>query len=516
MDQFTELLLQFLTQFAGGPGPAENNVVRFALPAILWAILLYVAWSRQRHEDLPREKWLVWGFALGLLRELFMLGRISLKIVNQSGHDALCAFVEPMEHTLGLAATVVIAASFLRYIVDDDALSRRYLRAGLGATAFVSLLTIVWWPSDMAANPAIRFHETGSAVLLHLTSLLVLAAAIVILARENGWLRNVVIIAFSFMFISEFIVLLNYATSRAYVEVLCPLGNICHIVSVVIFVFVYFREMSIEKQEAQQALSAYRDHLEHLVTVRTAELTEANKQLEKAAVLEERQRIAAEMHDGLAQTLSYLGLKTDRAGELLRQGRDREVASEFGQMQEAIGQATVDVRRSIASLRENPRPRHSLQEEMQLLCGKNSGADWPVIELHDELPGSLDLPSNEMDQVSKVVQEALLNIYQHASAGRVVVRMTAQDDKVAISIDDDGLGFDPDRQDEAASDHFGLSIMKARATRIGGDLFVHSRIGQGTEIILAWRPSVGQGSSAHDGDRPIAKSEPSTALAAQM
>ena len=232
--------------------------------------------------------------------------------------------------------------------------------------------------------------------------------------------------------------------------------------------------------------------------------------------MQERQRIAAEMHDGLAQTLSYLGLKTDRARELLRLGRTAEVASEFSHMQEAIGQATVDVRRSIASLRENPRPRRALQEEIHYLRRKSSGAGRPAVEIRDDMPANLYLASDELDQVSKVIQEALLNIYQHANADRVVVHMTTVDGKVEIAVNDDGRGFDPARQDEAAGDHFGLSIMKARAARIGGELVVKSRTGQGTEIVLAWRPAIDPSPPGGDGEEPMAEREPSPELTAQL
>jgi signal transduction histidine kinase len=507
VDQLSELLLQLLTQFAGGPGPAENNLVRFALPAVLWAILLYVAWSRQRHEDHPREKLLVWGFALGLLRELFMLGRVALKIASEAGHDSLCAFVEPIEHTLGLAATVVIAASFLRYILDDVQMSGRYLRVGL-ATAFAGcLITILWWPTDLAANPDVRFHESGSAVLLHLMSLILLAAAIVILVRQQGWLRNVVIVALSFLFLAEFLILLNYATSRAYVTVLCPIGNALHILAVVIFGFVYFREMSLDKKKAQQALSAYRDQLEDLVTIRTAELTEANKRLEKTAVLEERQRIAAEMHDGLAQTLSYLGIQTDRAGEMLQDGQVERVIGQFDHMRDAIGKATVDVRRSIASLQESPLPRRTLEENLAQLIDNYSSSAGPVVELQSQLPEHLSLAPDELDQVLKVVNEALLNVRQHAQASQVVVRATADGEWVKIVIADDGRGFDPGEQEEALDDHFGLSIMKARAARIGGQLTIHSTVGQGTEIALAWQPNNGRRPVRVDEETPASSYE---------
>ena len=95
MDKFLDFWLMFLTQIAGGPGLAENNLVRFALPAIFWAVLLAFAWSGQRHGGLPRERLLVWGFGLALV------------------------------------SVVMIAGSFLRYILDDELLARRYVQTGL-------------------------------------------------------------------------------------------------------------------------------------------------------------------------------------------------------------------------------------------------------------------------------------------------------------------------------------------------------------------------------------------------
>jgi signal transduction histidine kinase len=298
----------------------------------------------------------------------------------------------------------------------------------------------------------------------------------------------VVIAAFSLLFVAEFLVLLNYATNRAYVTVLCPVGNICHILAVILFGFVYFREMSLEKDEAQRALSTYRDHLEHLVSIRTAELTEANKQLEKAAVLQERQRIAADMHDGLAQTLSYLGMRTDSAEELLRDGHLEQVMGEFDTMQDAIGQATLDVRRSIASLQASPGPRQTLQEALTLLVNNHLSNGGPDIESRFHLSGNIYLAAGELDQVSKVIQEALLNVKNHAQASRVVLQITTDGDSVQIAVTDDGRGFDPAQKEKMTDDHFGLSIMKARASRIGGRLTINSRAGQGAEVVLTWRP----------------------------
>ncbi len=135
VDKITDFLLLFLAQFSGGPGPPENNLVRFGLAAIFWGVLLYGAWSRQRRADLPREKLLVFGFGLGFLREIFMLGRASLRILSPTTFQAASLVMEPIEHALVLASMVVISGSFLRYILDDAVLARRFLRIGLGLTA---------------------------------------------------------------------------------------------------------------------------------------------------------------------------------------------------------------------------------------------------------------------------------------------------------------------------------------------------------------------------------------------
>jgi two-component system nitrate/nitrite sensor histidine kinase NarX len=67
--------------------------------------------------------------------------------------------------------------------------------------------------------------------------------------------------------------------------------------------------------------------------------------------------------------------------------------------------------------------------------------------------------------------------------------MDLEDEGVQILVADDGKGFDPEKQAITAGDHFGLSIMEARAARLGGNLAIHSRPGQGTEVILTWKPN---------------------------
>ena len=121
-----------------------------------------------------------------------------------------------------MAAIVVVAGAFLRYILDDPRLAKRYLVIGVGITA-ISLLVTSWtWPRYLAAYPQVKFHRTWAAWLFHLPLSILIAVAIVILWRKRGWLSSVVASALAFFLMGEFLILLNYATDRVYSHIICP------------------------------------------------------------------------------------------------------------------------------------------------------------------------------------------------------------------------------------------------------------------------------------------------------
>jgi GAF domain-containing protein len=275
-----DFILLLLSQFAGGPGPRENNLMRFGLPALLWGVLLVVAWLRQRQHDLPREKLLVLGFGLGLARELFMFSHVAMNFLGTTAEGWGSFFIEPLEHLLTMAAIVVVAGAFLRYILNDVRLSRRYLWAGLVVTGLCTFGTTLWWSQYSIVNPASKFNQTCGGVFFHATTSVFLGYAIFMLARKRGWLRTVVSLALIFFLLSGLLKLFNFATSRVYTHALCPIANSFHILAIPLLGYVYLREQSIEKDQAEQELRAYRDHLEELVSDRTAKLTKANAQLQ--------------------------------------------------------------------------------------------------------------------------------------------------------------------------------------------------------------------------------------------
>jgi two-component system nitrate/nitrite sensor histidine kinase NarX len=210
------------------------------------------------------------------------------------------------------------------------------------------------------------------------------------------------------------------------------------------------------------------------------------EQAERVATLEERQRIAAEMHDGLAQTLSYLGLKAQQVAELVQTGEGTEAMQTLHAMHVGIDQALCDVRRSIASLQENPQPRLALQERLRATVEEVSKDGAFTVELQSQPQTPLDVPPAEAEQVIHIARETLLNACRHARATRIVVRVEQQETEMLMCIEDDGKGFDPQALPAQGETHFGLRVMRARTARIGGQLIIDSTPGHGTRVTLRW------------------------------
>jgi two-component system, NarL family, nitrate/nitrite sensor histidine kinase NarX len=215
------------------------------------------------------------------------------------------------------------------------------------------------------------------------------------------------------------------------------------------------------------------------------------EQAERGAALEERQRIAAEMHDGLAQTLSYLKLAVDQAAMKVESEKGEEAIGILEHVHHSLDLAVEDTRRAIASLQEEGPVYTSLQDSLAKTAGEFSTASCPVNwDNGVAQPVMLDLQKRE--HVLRVVREALLNAEKHSGATRIELCLAQVNGGMQISITDDGVGFDLEHTTgENDQQHFGLSIMQARAARIGGQLDVDSRPGAGTIVRLSWQAKEG-------------------------
>jgi two-component system nitrate/nitrite sensor histidine kinase NarX len=209
------------------------------------------------------------------------------------------------------------------------------------------------------------------------------------------------------------------------------------------------------------------------------------EQAERVATLEERQRIAADMHDGLAQTLSYVKLKTDQLATLIGQGPVERAAIELNLIHDAVGRATQEVRQSIASLRSTPVPDRPLQDQLiEFVTSFMASTPDFSVEVTSYEDQAVVLKVDQMAQILRVVQEALRNTHRHARATHAAVCFERQGANYQVIIGDDGEGFDITGIN--GKEHFGLNIMRARAARLGGNLVIESAPGQGTRVILTW------------------------------
>lgn len=227
------------------------------------------------------------------------------------------------------------------------------------------------------------------------------------------------------------------------------------------------------------------------IAIANARLAEAGRrQAEQTAALAERERLAAELHDQLAQTLSFLNLKADRLKDMIVAGQAVLAGAELECVKSAIGDAYGQVRAALVGLREAPPTAGALAQELTACVeglGETTGLVAELIMEGDQAP---PLPPLVQAQVIRIVREALTNVRRHARAQRVWVRVAQRDGEACFSVEDDGCGFDP--RAIADETHLGLRIMRLRAERSGGRLTIESAPGAGAKIRFSF-PLVREG-----------------------
>lgn len=232
-------------------------------------------------------------------------------------------------------------------------------------------------------------------------------------------------------------------------------------------------------EEDQALLAALADMA--AIAINNARLLERERQL---AVLEERDHLAREMHDTLAQVLGYLHLKAATTRRRLASGDVSDAEQEIQEMEDLAHEAYVDVREAILGLRETVAPAEGLVGSIRQYLQKFSrqfGITTRLVPVGDV--NTALRPEAEV-QLVRVIQEALTNVRKHAGASTVTVRLENRDGELEISIEDDGCGFDASRVERQEGRSFGMQSMRERVERAGGALVIDSAPGEGTRVIV--------------------------------
>ena len=235
---------------------------------------------------------------------------------------------------------------------------------------------------------------------------------------------------------------------------------------------------------------------------RNRRLQELSRDAQRVAVLEERDRLAREMHDGIAQVLAYLLVRLDTIESLVDRGRSTEALAELRGMRSSGEVANAEVREAIAGLRTNPAPGIGGLIDALRVYTEDFGARTGIVArfnidgpVPDGTTAAPELPDGGELHLLRVAQEALTNIRKHARAQRVSVTIVSEGTDWNVRIADDGCGFDPAGAlipEQSGRRHFGLMMMRERIEAMGGKLSITSRPGEGT-VIAASVPGVDHG-----------------------
>lgn len=241
--------------------------------------------------------------------------------------------------------------------------------------------------------------------------------------------------------------------------------------------------LNVDSQSAGFLTESHAEQLEIFaeqaaIAIRNARLHE---QAQHLAIVEERQRLARNLHDSVSQTLFSANLIADALPELFRT-KPESIPQRLTQIQKLTNGALASMRTMLLGLH----PERITDTEIDVLLELVVAGTLSESRMSNSLtvsPSSLILPENLKVAIFYITQEALNNVIKHSHAQEVDITLQQQHQVLTLTISDDGKGFDPDA---VSSTSFGLSNMRQRAELTEADLIIDTTIGSGTTISVSW------------------------------
>ena len=228
-------------------------------------------------------------------------------------------------------------------------------------------------------------------------------------------------------------------------------------------------------EEDQQLIEMLAAHA--AVAIENARLYERAREL---SIVEERNRLARDLHDSVAQKLFGVVLTAEAASTLLTQDV-AQARAQLDRLQELVGEALEELRSLVFELRPPALETEGLATTLRKHVDVLRRVHRREIELR--IAGTPQLSPRADAEVFRIAQEALQNALRHARAERIELSLEARDGSLALSVADDGDGFN--RDDPSLRSHrLGLTSMEERARELGGTLEIESHPGEGTTVRL--------------------------------
>ena len=214
------------------------------------------------------------------------------------------------------------------------------------------------------------------------------------------------------------------------------------------------------------------------IAIRNAQLF---SQAKEAAALEERQRLARDMHDVISQTLFSASIKSEVLPYLMDTESSEVVKEDLKELNRLTRGALAEMRTMLMELRPNTIVNTDLGNLLTQMVEGLAGRTTARVDLSTEGVGLL--PPDVQTAVFRITQETINNILKHSKADSVQIRFVNQQQGIQLSIEDNGCGFDLSK---VANERMGLRIMRERAESIHADFEIISQLGAGTKIHLNW------------------------------
>jgi len=211
--------------------------------------------------------------------------------------------------------------------------------------------------------------------------------------------------------------------------------------------------------------------------------TQAQRQKQALIALQERNRLARELHDSLGQVLGYINMQIQRIRTMLADGDHQAVGKSLVSLSKVVEEANTEVREFIYEVKTTQVFKDGFFSSLSQYVS-HIGQKFNVnIKIHneDDLTDS-DIGLSAGVQLFRIIQGSIANVRKHACAQNVDIVFRKDGKNISVSVSDDGVGFNP--QDVNSQTSFGLEVMRERARNIGGDLSIEAAPGRGTTVTV--------------------------------
>ncbi len=219
----------------------------------------------------------------------------------------------------------------------------------------------------------------------------------------------------------------------------------------------------------------------HRLLLANMQMSQYSNTLEHLATSRERNRLARELHDTTAHTLSGISVNLE-ALKTIAPKNNPEMTEMIESSLSAARTGLSETRRALHDLRAQPLEDLGLELALKQLV--DSAIERADLKAMVDIDSPLHLPPNVEQVFYRVAQEALENTARHANASTIKIDLSLLDDRLMLSVQDDGQGFN--EKEINFDEHFGMKGMRERALTIGADLLIESEPGKGTRLQLSW------------------------------